>query len=157
MKVSDVMSATPITIGTDAHGQEAAARMLRHAIRHLVVVDGAGKLAGIVTDRDLRHYLLSPTVMPQLGRVPVARLLEQARLGDIMTWPVFVTTPDTDFVDAVAVMRERRVGALPVLDGPRVVGIVTETDLLRRIVAADTARTEPAAADDVMAIVVSYP
>jgi CBS domain-containing protein len=44
-----------------------------------------------------------------------------------------------------------------VLDGPRVVGIVTETDLLRRIVAADTARTEPAAADDVMAIVVSYP
>ena len=157
MKVKDVMTPAPISIGAEETCEVAAARMFRSRIRHLLVVDATGKLAGIVTDRDLRHYLLSPAVMRDLGRLPVTSLLKQVRARDIMTWPVFVTAPDADFTDAVQVMRERRVGALPVLDGCRVVGILTETDLLRRIVAADATSEEMATTDDVTAIVVSYP
>ena len=131
--------------------------MHRHRIRHLPVVDTAGRLEGIVTDRDLRHYLLSPAVLPSLGREPVAGHLKKARVQDVMTRPVFVTAPETDLKDAVSVMRERRVGALPVLEGRRLVGIITETDLLRRIVAAEPTATGTPEDDSTAAIIVSYP
>jgi CBS domain-containing protein len=73
----------------------------------------------------------------------------------IMTWPVLVTSPDAPLSSAVATMRDRRVGALIVVEGRRVLGILTETDLLRRIVAAEPAAhgIEAAVAD----VVVSYP
>ena len=74
-----------------------------------------------------------------------------------MTPSVFVTSPEAEFADATKLMRERRVGALPVVDGHRLVGIITETDLLRRIVAADTAGGGTPTMDDTTAIVVSYP
>jgi CBS domain-containing protein len=151
MLVKDVMSTDPTLISADDTCRGAVSRMCQRRVRHLPVVTREGLLEGIVTDRDLRHYLLSPRLAGELGRVPVTTLLEQARVRDIMSWPVFVTSPDTALVDAVKLMREHHVGAIPVVVGRRVLGIVTETDLLRQIVAADTT------AADVACIVVSYP
>lgn len=159
MIVREAMTAVPVTIRAEETARAAAARMARHRVRHLPVVDPAGALEGIVTDRDLRHFLLSPGVFSELGHVPVTTLLETTRVRELMAWPVLVTTPDTDLAGAVAVMRDRRVGSLAVVDGRRLVGIITETDLLRRVMALDT--PEPpapvGAGDDEMAIVVSYP
>lgn len=104
-----------------------------------------------MTDRDLRHHLLAPEVITELGHVPVSKLLETARVREVMSWPVLVTCADADLTTAVATMRDRRIGALAVVEGRRLTGIVTETDLLRRIIAADC--DDP----DVAAIVVSYP
>jgi acetoin utilization protein AcuB len=151
MNVKDVMSTEPVVIRGDESCHDAATLMGRRRIRHLPVVDAAGQLEGMLTDRDLRHYLLSPVAVRDLGHLSVATLLKQARIRDVMSWPVFVTALDTDLVEAVRTMRERRVGALPVIEGRRVVGVVTETDLLRQIVAADTAD------DEVASVVVSYP
>jgi acetoin utilization protein AcuB len=139
MKVRDLMSVDPITIRGEETCHDAALRMRNHKIHHLPVVDRRGLLEGIVTDRDLRHYLLSATVACELGRRPAARLLEKARVIDVMSSPAFVAAPDEDLEAAVLRMREHRVGALPVVDGRRLVGIITETDLLQRILHADSA------------------
>jgi acetoin utilization protein AcuB len=150
MKVADVMSRQPLVIRGDETCHDAASRMCGARVRHLPVVAADGALEGMLTDRDLRHYLLSGPVVGDLGRVPVATLLKQALVRDVMSWPVFVTAPDADLVAAATVMRERRVGALPVVEGRCLVGIVTETDLLQRIVGADAAYAD-------VECVISYP
>jgi nucleotide-binding universal stress UspA family protein/CBS domain-containing protein len=140
--VRDVMTPAPIVIDGGETCAEAAARMCRHRVRHLPVVARDGTLEGICTDRDLRHYLL---------RRPGT--LKEARVRDVMSWPTFVTSPETDLLAAAAVMRERRVGALPVVEGRRLVGMLTETDLLRQLV-----RREESVGDSELApIVVPYP
>jgi acetoin utilization protein AcuB len=152
MHVSDIMTRDPITIRGEETCREAAARMASHKVRHLPVVDRRGLLEGIVTDRDLRHHLLAKASTGELGRRPAGPVLEQVRVVDVMSSPAFVTTADADIAAAAARMRERRVGALPVVDGRQLIGILTETDLLRRILDAD------ADADlAVSEIVVSYP
>jgi acetoin utilization protein AcuB len=152
MQVKELMSNNPITIRGEETCHEAALRMSRHKIRHLPVVDRRGLLEGIVTDRDLRHHLLSSAMARELGRQPAARLLEKGCVVDVMSSPAFVTTADEELDKAALRMREHHVGALPVVDGRRLIGILTETDLLRRIVDADAE-----ASYEVTGIVVSYP
>jgi acetoin utilization protein AcuB len=156
MRVKDVMSTSPVIIRGDETCEDAAARMWRHRVRHLPVVDASGCLEGVLTDRDLRHYLMSEPVLPDLGHVRVASLLKQARVGEVMSAPAYVTTADVELTAAVKIMRDRHVGSLPVVEGRRLVGILTETDLLRRIVGEDTAAADSAEAE-VEQIVVSYP
>ena len=160
MKVREAMTTVPVTIRAGETVEAAASSMARHRVRHLPVVDGEGLLEGIVTDRDLRHYLLSPAVIGELGHAPVTALLAKACVRDVMASPVLVTTPDTELSAAVAIMRDRRVGSLAVVDGRRLEGIITETDLLRRVMALDTPEPRTTTAtddDDLMTIVVSYP
>ena len=74
------MTGNVVTIDADASAHDAVALMVRNKIRHLPVVDDAGLLCGIVTDRDLRHRLFGPDVFRQIGTVPVERLLSEIRL-----------------------------------------------------------------------------
>jgi acetoin utilization protein AcuB len=145
------MTANVITVDVDASCHDAVARMARSKIRHLPVVDHAGLLCGIVTDRDLRHRLFASDVFPSIGTVPVEELLSSVRVGDVMSRPVVSIAPDSDLREVARVMAERKLGSLPVVERDRVVGIVTETDVLRQIVGAD------ACCSEVEAIVVSYP
>ncbi|MEX2147534.1 MAG: CBS domain-containing protein [Candidatus Rokuibacteriota bacterium] len=116
------------TIGARTSVRDAVALMRERGIRHLPVLDGAQRLLGIVTDRDLRQVMFDVA----LGSVDE----DTARLGDlpvreIMTWGVVTVTPATDLREAIGVMRERRLGALPVVDAAaHVVGMLTERDLL---------------------------
>ena len=128
MPVRRFMRQPVVTIGADASVREAAALMRERGIRHLPVLDARARLVGIVTDRDLRQVLLD---------VAIGRVAEDTeRLGDlpvreVMTWGVVTVTPATDLREAAYVMREQRLGALPVIDtGARVVGILTERDLI---------------------------
>jgi acetoin utilization protein AcuB len=93
----------------------AAARRLmeRSRIRHLPVVE-AGLLVGIVSERDLRG---APG--------------EAVPLREIMRSPVFVLSPDTSIRHAARVFRQRKIGAMPVLEGREVVGMVSVVDVLR--------------------------
>ncbi len=143
MKVREVMSRGVVTVGLEASLRDAVAKMASARVRHLPVVDARGRLAGIVTDRDVRHRLFEPVVFPDLGTVPVETLLERVPVREVMSAPVITTAPDTPLVDAARTMLEDKVGALPVLEDGRVVGILTETDLLRRIVKADDAACTP--------------
>jgi acetoin utilization protein AcuB len=103
--------------------------MRKRKIRHLPVVDREGHLVGIVTDRNLRQVVFDPAIQERLG--DLAALLNTLTVRDVMTWGVITVQPAAQILEAARIMRERKVGALPVVDGERVVGMLTETDVLR--------------------------
>jgi acetoin utilization protein AcuB len=151
MKIRNIMSDGIVTINETATCHEAAEKMVRHRVRHLPVVTGHGALCGIVTDRDLRHYLFEPETFRQVSTVGAEKLLKSMPVSRVMTTPVITVAADEPLEGAARVMLEGKLGSLPVTDGGRLVGIVTETDLLRRIVGDD------ACSKDVAEIIVSYP
>jgi acetoin utilization protein AcuB len=151
MRVSEIMSREVTTIGVPDSCHEAAARMYHAKIRHLPVVDAGGRLVGIVTDRDLRHRLFAPGVFSRIGTMPVEALLKAVPVSEIMSAPVVAVSPTDDLERAARRMLEDKVGSLPVVEDGRVLGIITETDLLRRIVQAD------ACCHEGDCIIVSYP
>jgi CBS domain-containing protein len=152
MQVNDLMTRNVNTIGTGASCHEAIQRMAKDGLRHLPVIAGDGTLAGMVTDRDIRHYLFRPTVFTRVGSTDVQILLAGVTTSEIMSWPPLTIAPDADITEAAAVMRRSRVGSLLVLESKRLVGILTETDLLREIVRADRW-----CCPEVESIVVPYP
>lgn len=151
MRVSDLMSRDVATVGLSDSCQEAVARMVRRKIRHLPVVERDGRLVGVVTDRDLRHRLFEPRVMKEIGTVSVDQILKTVLVKEIMSAPVVTVGPQDELETAARTMLEDKVGSLPVVENGRVVGIITETDLLRQIVRADACSPECAE------IVVSFP
>lgn len=151
MKVSELMSRDVATVGMSDSCHAAAEQMCKRKVRHLPVVAEA-RLEGIVTDRDLRHHLFGPGVFREVGSVSVQSLLRAVPVKEIMSAPVMVITPSADVEVAARLMREHKIGALPVVEAGRLVGILTETDLLRHIVRADGW-----CCADVEAIIVSYP
>jgi acetoin utilization protein AcuB len=151
MRIDEVMSRNVVTIGLEETCAGALARMLQWKVRHLPVLDASGKLRGIVTDRDLRHHLFAPGVLERIGRTPAMRLLEQQSVNAIMSAPAICLGASADVEEAAGIMRRHGVGSVPVLDGDKIVGILTETDLLRHLVGAET---PPGPELD---IIVSYP
>ena len=137
--VRDVMTKTPLTIDPEAPLATAVAVMRERELRHLPVVDDAGRLIGIVTDRDLRSAIFAPAFAEYLPGETRRRLrslattLENLRVQDIMTWDAVTIGPAAPIAQAAAVMTSARIGCLPVVDGARLVGIVTERDTLRAL------------------------
>ncbi len=99
-------------------------------IRHLPVVSG-GKLVGMITDRDIRRNLPSPT--HSLGIHELSYLLEKLQVQTVMTREVISVTPETSIQAAANLLLGHKIGGLPVLDGERLVGIITEVDLLKAL------------------------
>ena len=152
MQVRELMSRQVVTIGTGDSCLEAVTRMQGARVRHLPVVSREGLLVGIVTDRDLRHHLFTPRLFEALGSTPVEVLLDGTHVAEIMSTDVITVRPEESLTEAAWTMRKHRVGSLPVMDHGRVVGIITEADVLRHIVRADASRT-PACAE----VIVSFP
>ena len=150
-QIRDLMTRGPIALRESQTAAEAARMMKECAVGDVLVCDDEGALCGIVTDRDLRHRLFAPDVFPSIGSVRVEELLSTVRVSDVMSAPVISVGAGTELAEAARVMAKSKVGSLPVVEHDRVLGIVTETDLLRHIVGAD------ACCADVEAIVVSYP
>jgi acetoin utilization protein AcuB len=150
-EVRALMSGNVATVPTTATCHRAVELMHQRRIRHVPVVEGDGTLCGIVTDRDLRHHLFEPRVWKEIGTTPVESLLDAATVKEVMSVPVVTVAPGEPVEAAAALMRGHRVGSLPVVERGRVVGIVTETDLLRHIVGEDAASRE------VQEIVISFP
>ena len=131
MRVKDLINGPPITIGPDTPVLEARRVMQTGAIRHLLVVDH-DRLVGIVTDRDIRLNMPSPATALSVWEVNY--LLARLTVREVMTKSVIVVDPERDARQAAALLVAERIGALPVLDGECLVGIVTETDFLRAFV-----------------------
>jgi acetoin utilization protein AcuB len=90
------------------------------------------RLAGMVTDRDIRLNFPSPATTLSVWEMNA--LLAKQRVDEIMTASVVTIGPDREVYEAAQMMIDHKFGALPVTDDGRVVGIVTETDLLRALV-----------------------
>lgn len=128
MKVRELMTGALITVSPETAVFEARQTMLKERIRHLLVTEG-GRLVGIVTDRDIRLNL--PSQATSLSVWEVNHLLARLTVGEVMTKSVIITGPDQEARAAAQLMLEHKIGALPVLDGAHLVGILTETDILR--------------------------
>jgi len=115
--------------------------MQRKRIRHLLVMEEE-RLMGIVTDRDIRLNLPSPATSLSIWEINY--LLTKLTVGQVMTRSVITIAPDRPVAEAAQAMLERKIGALPVTEGRRVVGIITETDLLRAFAELLARHPEPA-------------
>lgn len=128
MRVRDLMTAKPITVDPDTPMLQARQQMAEQRIRHLVVVDDA-RVVGIVTDRDIRLNLPSPAT--SLSVWELNYLLSQLTVGGVMSAAVIVVDPDRPIAEAARIMIDHKIGALPVMQEGRLVGIVTESDFVR--------------------------
>jgi acetoin utilization protein AcuB len=141
MRVRDVMTAHPMTIDPEAPVETAVAVMRERGVRHLPVVNERGALIGIVTDRDLRSAMFGSALVEHLplehGRRlrALAATLNDVRVSHVMTWEAVTTRPDAPVAQAAAIMADRRIGSLPVVEDGRLVGIVTEHDALKALAA----------------------
>lgn len=125
MIVAEMMTRAVVTVAPGDRAVDAAERARRHRVRHLPVVED-GRLVGIVTDRDLRDAAPSP----HLG-AEAAQAAAGLRVAHLMQRHVVTAHPLDRLADAARVLSERRIGCLPVVDRGRLVGIITETDVLR--------------------------
>ena len=130
MHVRDLMTAKPITVDSETPMLEARQRMVRERIRHLVVVE-EGRVVGIVTDRDIRLNLPSPATSLSVWEINF--LLAKLTVGGVMSSSVLVVEPDRPAAEAARIMLDHKIGALPVVEDGRLVGIVTESDFVRAI------------------------
>ena len=133
MKVSELRTGTNlITARPGTPVLEARQVMLKERIRHLLVTEEGGLLVGIVTDRDIRLNL--PSQATSLSVWEINHLLTKLTVSEVMTRAVIAVGPDREARDAAVLMQDHAIGALPVTDGGQLVGIVTETDILRGFV-----------------------
>ncbi len=114
MNVSEIMTTDVITVREEAAVEDAARLLARHRISGLPVVNRSGALTGVVTEHDL---------LAKQG----------ATVAEIMTRGVISVSPETDAEEVAHLLANRRVRRVPVLDGGRLVGIVSRSDLVRQI------------------------
>lgn len=124
---ADIMSETVITVTPDSSIGVAIALMREGGFRRLPVVED-DRLVGIVTDRDLRQATNSPLVLRE--RWYSDFLLEAIKVKSCMTPDPITIAPETPVLDVVRLLRQHKIGGVPVVDRSAVVGIITTTDIL---------------------------
>jgi acetoin utilization protein AcuB len=110
----DVKTATPREPADDAYG-----RMRLHRIRHLVIMEGK-RVVGVLSERDL-------------GGARGASVRGGRTVEELMARDVATATPETTVRQAANLLRGRTIGCLPVMEGSKLLGIVTVTDLLELV------------------------
>ena len=125
MKIRDILllkyakHRRAVTIGPDDMVSEVAKKLVEHDRGALSVVDEKGRLVGIITERDLVRKCTAEGLS-----------CSSVRVGDIMTRSVVTGTLEDDTFYAINTMREKRVRHMPILDGEKVVGMISMRDLL---------------------------
>jgi acetoin utilization protein AcuB len=132
MTIRQLMSGGLVTVRPETPLPRARELMAREKIRHVPVIGPGGVLAGIVSDRDIRLNL--PSRATSLSAQEISHLLSKLTVGEIMTRSVITIGPDASAREGARLMLDHKIGALPVLDDGRPVGIVTETDIVRAFV-----------------------
>ena len=129
--VKEWMTPDPITICPETTLPEANRLMKECGIRRLPVVDN-GRLVGIITLGDVREA--SPSQATSLSIYELNYLISRLTVGKMMTQDPITITPDTSIEAAARLMLEHKIGGLPVVEGAKVVGIITESDIFRLLV-----------------------
>jgi len=119
LKVEDVMVKEVITIDENSTVKEAAEIMNKFEIGCLIAVR-KGKAMGIITERDLLKRVVAE-----------AKDANKTKVKDVMSSPLVVVEPKTDLEEAVKLMFQMKIKKLPVVDGKRLVGLVSLTDIAR--------------------------
>jgi len=131
MLVGKWMTCNPITIAADVGIDDALHLMRERKIRRLPVLNAAGQMIGIVSDKDLLHAAPSPAT--SLSVHELRYLLAKLTVKKVMSSPVITVTPDTPLEQAARIMADSKIGGLPVIEQGRLVGIITETDIFKAL------------------------
>lgn len=131
MFVNAFMTHDPIFVSPDDNFPQAMNVIRKRKIRHLPVVE-KGKLVGIVVEKDLLSNQPSPATT--LSLYEIYSLLETLRVRQIMSRPVITVEGDCPLEEAARIMVENKISCLPVMDGDKLVGIITETDVFKVLV-----------------------
>jgi acetoin utilization protein AcuB len=129
MFVSDLMIKKVVTVLPDVNAHEAIDLMREKKIRHLPVVDEAGQLVGIVTDKNLTSVVPSSTT--SLTAREMNYILTKLKVKDVMSREVITTTPDTPLEEAAAILSDNKISGLPVMSDGKLIGIITDTDVFK--------------------------
>ena len=116
MKVKNWMKADPVTIGRTMLIQQAAELMKKHSIRHLPVVEG-DQLEGFITQTDLRQYFFPSMV-------------EDITVHDVMVVKPYTIAVNSSIDQAARLIHDYKIGGLPVMDGEKLVGVITSSDIV---------------------------
>ncbi|HOG45862.1 MAG TPA: CBS and ACT domain-containing protein [Anaerolineae bacterium] len=130
MLVKARMTPNPVTVHEDTSMHEALRLMRERKVRRLPVLDTAGKLVGMVSEKDLLYA--SPSPATSLSTFEINYLIAQIKVAQLMSKTLITVGEDTPLEEAARIMVDNKVGGLPVLDtAGNLVGIITETDLFR--------------------------
>ncbi len=128
--VRDIMATEVTTLGRNDSLQLAKDIMTLGRVRHFPVIDD-GKVVGVVSQRDL--YKASLGAVMKYGEKAQRAFLEGIVIKEIMSDPPITIAPHASVQEAARLMMEKKIGCLPVLEGAQLVGIVTETDMLKLV------------------------
>lgn len=121
MKVSSLMMSEPITITKNASIRQAIGLMKSNSIRHLPVISGVNTLEGLITFSDLKEGLLPS-------------MLSDVSLQDLIIKDPICVSPEDDIEIAARHIYKHKISGLPVVTGNSLIGIITETDILRTFI-----------------------
>ncbi|MGH9531759.1 MAG: CBS domain-containing protein [Terriglobales bacterium] len=122
------MTTKVMSLNVDGRLLDAALFIRRTGKRHIPVVDGDEKVVGIISDRDVSR--LAPSMLAGMTPEEYNRVFEATPLTMAMTKDPICVAPEDSIRDAVTLFYTKKVGALPVIENGKVVGILTVTDML---------------------------
>jgi len=128
MKVRNIMVTEVVSLHVDEELSLASDIMNLARIRHLPIVEG-DRLVGIISQRDLFKASLASVMGYDYAET--RDHLKSVAIRDAMVKEVVTVEPDTEVQKAGSIMLEKKIGCLPVVQGERLVGMITETDILR--------------------------
>lgn len=132
MIVHQIMTRSPVTVLPETPVAEAQALMRKNHFHRLPVVNRQQKLVGIVSEKDLIYA--SPSPATTLNVYEIGALLSRLKVSEIMSSPVITATADSMVEDAARLLSDNDIGGLPVMDGDRLVGILTESDVFHCLI-----------------------
>ena len=128
MIVAKRMMRNPVFLDEEDSMKRAMDILKDREIRHLPVLKGGDKLVGVLTETDIKQASPSPATALEIREVYY--LLDKIKVKQIMTKRPYTISPTAPIEEAAIVMREKKIGCLPVVEEGRLVGILTETDIL---------------------------
>ena len=131
MLVQEIRTKNVLTTTAGTTAPDALALMREKNVRRLPVLDKAGTLVGIVSDKDLLYA--SPSPATSLSIFEINALLSKIFVSHVMTSKVVTITEDLAVEDAARIMADKKIGGIPVMKDAKLIGIVTETDLFRAL------------------------
>ncbi len=134
MYVGRVMNTYLVTVSPDTTIIKAKDIIEQKKINHLLVVDENENLLGLISDRDVKQSWASPATTLSVHELNY--LLTQLTVEMIMKKKIITISPDTTIEIAALIMQENRISALPVMEGEKLVGIITTTDVLEVLLRA---------------------
>jgi CBS domain-containing protein len=131
LTVRHLMARDPATLDRNETLDLAESIMSLGRIRHMPVVDD-GQIVGIVSQRDLFRSALITAL--GFGRKTTSALIKTIQIKEVMTENVITIAPEVTVKEAAQLMIDKKIGCLPVVEDQKLIGLLTETDILRYVV-----------------------